>query len=230
MTVAALPASASLVHLYQFQGNLNDSVGSVALVNNGATVGAGSLTFGANEGPTLNAELGLAGTYSIGLQFSANDTGAWKKVIDFQNLTSDSGQYLYVASLTFVNTYARLGQGDDTVNPNTKIDLVVTRDGSTYSTYLNGVSQYSFTDSGNFGVAQNAVFNFFRDDVVSHQVEATGGTLYQLRVWNTALTQTEVNTAFAPVPEPSTVCAAALLAIPAGISALRAWRKNRMSA
>ena len=38
------------------------------------------------------------------------------------------------------------------------------------------------------------------------------------------------NVTLTAVPEPSTVCAAALLAIPAGISALRAWRKNRMSA
>ena len=44
---------AQLVHLYRFKGDLNDSIGSLAIIDDSGTFGSSSLTFAANQGPSL---------------------------------------------------------------------------------------------------------------------------------------------------------------------------------
>ena len=229
----AANSHAGLVHLYEFNNNLNDSVGSIALVNNGGTLNPTSLSFGANQGPTFNGEAGLAGNYSIGLRFSLSQLSGWRKVIDFNNRANDAGQYLYFGR---PNLYpAPLGLG--VVTPDTTVDLVVTRDGvsGTYKTYLDGILQYSYGDSGSqYAVATliggNSVFQFFQDDSVTGYREASAGTVNEIRVWNSALAQSEIADAFAPVPEPSTYLAGALLLLPFGLQGLRHLRSRKQAA
>lgn len=206
-------ASPTLVHLYTFNGNLNDSVGSVALQNNsGGVVGSGVFTFGANQGPTLVAESSLATNYSIGLQFSLTfgqnggdlDGNPWTSILNLSNLSQDTlNQYLLVGQPVF---YPITSQGSDVVPNNTTVDMLLTWDGTNYRSYLNGNLENSFTNPGLANAAivgGNSVFQFFQDD--GHSAESTPGSLYQLRVWNGALTGDQVNTAFQPVNPTSNV-------------------------
>lgn len=95
--LGAVPARADIIHEYQFQNTLNDSVGTTALVSNGGTLGLGSYTFGAGQGLHLNPTgLSNLGTYSIVIDFDfasfVGQNGS-SKIIDFQNLTRDIGLY-----------------------------------------------------------------------------------------------------------------------------------------
>jgi hypothetical protein len=198
-------ATPVLVHEYDFNGNLLDSVGSTAIQNNyGGTVGAGVFSFGPNQGPTLAAVSSLSSSYSIGLQFQLNldangysgDTGNyWASVLNLSDLAYDNNnQYLGAGHLNFYNY---TGNGPDTVLGNTPVQVLLSWDGTNYSSYLNGVLQNSFSSPGAADavvVGGNAVFQFFQDD--SHSGEAAAGSVTQIRVWNGALTGDAVAQAF----------------------------------
>jgi len=86
------------------------------------------LSFGPNQGPTLNGEASLAGNYSIGLRFSYSDFNTWRKIIDFKDRTSDRGQYFYGYSLSFLQFYPFV-TGPNSVDANATVEVVFTRDG-----------------------------------------------------------------------------------------------------
>jgi hypothetical protein len=90
------------------------------------------------------------------------------------------------------------------------LHIVLTRDAATdvVTAYVNGEQRFSFVD--NLSLATPPGFsnklNFFVDD----QLNGSGGTANYLRVFNGALTSTEVSTLFAAghpsaVPEPATI-------------------------
>jgi hypothetical protein len=223
-----------LVHDYVFQNNLNDSVGSIALTNNGGVVGAGSLTFGPNQGPTLLAEGGLKDNYSIGIRFSLSDLSGYKKILDFSGLTLDSGFYNLNGNLDFYPATA----GAATFAANQTVDVVLTRNSSTglLTGYLNGAAQFSFIDSTGLAIASLtgglSTFNFFRDDTATGLREASGGVVNEIRVWDSALGSASIADAFAPittsppglvaVPEPSTYALAGMAAL-----GLIVWQRRR---
>jgi hypothetical protein len=195
---------AGLVHLYEFNGTMNDSIGGVALIDNGGTIGAGSLAFGANQGPTFWGEASVNANYSIGLRFSFETVTGYRKIIDFKNRTQDSGQYVLSGEPRFYPV-----GGGGAVSADTPVDLVVTRDAATssYSVYLNGSTTpvFSFNDGSGLAVALfggQTVFHFFRDDLVNGG-EASAGVVSEIRIWDRPLSPGEIPTAFAPVPEPT---------------------------
>jgi hypothetical protein len=195
--------AALLVHQYKFDGDLHDSIGSLDLVNNGGTVNWGYLSFEPNQGPTLNAETGLAGNYSIGMQFELAEVSSYRKLIDFKNRAAEEGLYVQVSQLKFFGATDRAG----VIPANYLVTVICTRDGSACNVYQgqSSTAVLSFTDSLNLAVATTAggaaVFNFFRDDTYT-QGEASAGKLYEMRIWSGALAPAEIPSAFAPVPEP----------------------------
>ncbi len=245
LTAGLLGSAASaqvLVHDYQFLGNLNDSVGSLAITSNGGVLGVGSLTFGANQGPTLNAENSLVGNYSIGLRFSLSNLTSYRKIIDFKGLASDAGLYAQDGNLIF---FPATVFGAATFLAGRQIDVVITRDSSSnlFTTYLNGAAQFSFTDSSNLAVAgslspSSVPFSFFHDDFATAGSESSAGVVNEIRVWNGALSASAVSSAFAPlstgtpgvtaVPEPSTYALTGVIAL-TGMIALKR-RKAKASA
>jgi len=212
MAVATVPVApaAMMVHLYNFNGNYNDSVGSIPLVSNGGTLGAGYLDFGANQGPTLNMEAALAGNYTIAMRFSLADIGWWRKLVDFQNCSQDAGQY-YAGGYRYLDFFPVAG-GGGSITRNTMVDAVFTRNGAngTYAAYLNGSTTpvFSFADSGNIAVATviggMARLNFFQDDYQPGRPEASAGRVDEIAIWNGPLAPSEIPNAFASVPEPAT--------------------------
>lgn len=228
LTGAITPqAQAALVHQYQFSGDYSDSVGSIALTGNGGSFSGGELIFGQNEGPTLQAEASLTSVYSMGLRFSLDALNGYRKVLDFKDRASDSGQYLLDSNPEFFPVLT----GTGSVNPGVLVDLVVTRDAAnTYSAYLNGSLSFSFTDSTSLAVSPTAIYQFFRDDLATGGRESSSGKVDEIRVWNTALSASDVADAFAPVviPEPPTYLAGALLALPFGAQVLRRLRSRKL--
>src|SRR6516165_12089678 len=95
---AALFANAApftLTHLYDFNGNYNDTFGGPAITPNGGNLNTpGLYTFGVNQGLWLPQS--VFNTSSWAIEISANFTaenGTWKKLADFSGLVSDDGWY-----------------------------------------------------------------------------------------------------------------------------------------
>ncbi len=160
----------NLVHLFEFDNNLNDSLSSTVLTDNGGTINSDSYSFGANQGVFLDTALSLADNYSIGIQFSFESVSGWKKIVDFKDRIPDTGQYILSSKIYFFDpTIAGTGivQADEFIN------VVFTRSSldNVYTAYLNGSStpEYSFVDSSSKAIAFDnsgfAQFAFFMDDV-----------------------------------------------------------------
>jgi hypothetical protein len=200
LTMAA-PTYAGLVHNYDLAGSLADSLGGPSLVANGGTVNASDYSFGPAQGLTLsNASLANPGTYSVLIDFSFDDLTGWRRILDFKNLQSDTGLYNLDEALNFYD----IAVGTPAFTPGVPVRLVVTRDNATdlFTGYINGISQFSFNDSGDVAVfdAPNNVMKFFIDDIVVAN-EESAGRVSQIAIYDNALTASEV-AAVGAIPEP----------------------------
>ena len=186
-------------HIYELNNSLADSLGGPSLVNNGATLGATGLTFGANQGPSLSNAIDPA-NYSIEAYFQITSVGGYRKLIDFKDHSSDNGLYNLNTGLNFYNV-ATGSAG--TISANTMTHLVLTRDGGTQlvTGYINGISQLSFTDSGTIGTfsAANNIIQFFQDDTVTGGGESSSGFVDFVRIYDAPLTATDVADRYAAV-------------------------------
>jgi hypothetical protein len=222
------PACAQLIHDYEFNGSLADSLGGPSLTSLGGTVGATSYVFGAEHGLSLSNALTTASTYTIDLSFEFDTTNGFKKILDFKNLASDNGLYNLNSSLNYYN-FATGPAG--VIMPGAYVRVDLTRDNATGLVigYVNGVQQLSFTDTtadATFTAANN-IINFFQDDNVTGGNESSPGSVDQIRIWNTALSATAVAALGGPkvvVPEPSSL---ALAATGLAFLVLRARRARR---
>jgi hypothetical protein len=170
----------SVTYNYGLVGTLAEDSGSgPSLVSHGGTLGPTGYTFPApQEGLSLSGT-GAYDSYSIDIKFYFNDVnhapgccGPWERILDFQNLASDSGLYSLNGYLfLFASSYHPGDPSDHSANQvffnNTLADLVVKRDSTgLFSAYVNGVLQFSVMD--NTGSTKfsgpNNIINFFIDD------------------------------------------------------------------
>lgn len=191
--MAATGASATVVANFQLNGSLaNGAAGGVTLTNNGATLGPAGLTFAANDGPTLE-NLGVISTYSLEIKGSLDSTGGYRKIADFSDRASDIGFYNLNGDIDFY-PYAFGPFG--VLQPETPFVVKLTRDSNKLVTgYINGVSQFSFTDSSNQAVI-NSRLHLFRDDAATGYGEASSGFIDYVTL--------DTNPSAGGVPEPST--------------------------
>lgn len=230
---AAPRANAAVVHQFQFNGNLNDDVGSLVLESAGGTIGAGSYSFGANQGLALRNSLINPGEYTLEMIFRFNALNGYRKILDFNDRASDFGLYTFNGFLDF---YVGATAPSSAFSPGEDVRLIVTRDGSSnlFSAYVNGVQQLSFVDSRSLAVFSrpDRVIRFFKDDFVTGQTEATSGVVSFLRVYNDSLSVAEVGALGGPVavPEPSTALIGALGMLCLGGRSFFGRRRNRVSA
>jgi len=198
-----------LTHDYEFNGNLNDSLGGPSLVSAGGTITPTSYDFGPNQGLSLSSALASPGVYTIDMSFSFTDLTGYRKILDFKNLTSDNGLYNLNSALNFFPVVT----GSPVFSPNGFVRVDLTRDASnTLTGYVNGSPQFSFADSSYLAPvrATDNIINFFIDDTVTSQGEASGGSVNQIRLYDGALTAAEVEALGGPkpsgaVPEPAGV-------------------------
>lgn len=202
------PPRADLVHLYEFESGLGDTLGGPDITANGGVVGGGEYSFGLNQGLTLDTGVELASNYSIGLRFTfANSIAGFKKLIDFKDRESDAGVYSIDQSVGFLGIG---GSVDAVIFPNTVIEFVVVRDELTkmFHGYINGspIPQFSLVDPVGLSFAHNpgtaARFHFFMDDVVSTFSEAFSGTVDEIRFWDGPLSAEDIPSAFQVIAPP----------------------------
>jgi hypothetical protein len=109
---AALPAKAAVVANYQFQNTLSSTIpsapdlvpfvlGSYSSVSIGGTPTT-VYNFGKQQGLSLDATGLISDNYTIAALFSFDEISSWKKILDFQNLSTDYGLYTYDGQLNFI--------------------------------------------------------------------------------------------------------------------------------
>jgi hypothetical protein len=205
-------ANVVLLHNYELNGNLDDSVlGGPAITSQGGTVGASTYAFGDNQGLTLGSPLLTdAATYSIEMRLRLNavrssNNSNWIKLIDFKNGTTDNGLYSFDddadathSKLEFIPSVSAL----DVFEPGQFVHIVITRDGTTKDVvaYGNGSAQLLYTDAGDLGVfsGPGQIMRFWQDD--STLTEAGPGEIDFIRIYDSVLTDGEVS-ALVAVPE-----------------------------
>lgn len=202
--------AAVVVHEYALRGTLDDNQGGTSLASLGGQITALGYVFAANQGLTLSSSALSPANFSLELSFKFNDTGGYRKIADFHDRADDSGFYQLNGSLNFYPVVTA-----DTADfvADTNVHVVLTRDGTSnlVTGYVNGQQRFAFTDTSPLATitAANNKLTLFADDYATGEREASGGTVNYVRVFNGALTATEVDALFtggppSAVPEPST--------------------------
>ena len=227
--------AATLTHDYELNGSYADSLGGPSLVNEGGTLTATGYNFAANQGLNLSNAI-TPGNYSIELNFSLTDVSGYRKLVDYQDLGSDAGLYNLNSDLNF---YPGPTGSTAAITSGTQADVIVTRDSATNSLvgYLNGVQQFTYADTSNYGVfsSPNNIAEFFHDDTHTGGREASAGSVDFIRVFNGALTSTEAATLYAngvstTVPEPSQFAVIAIFGVGLAALGLRARKRSANAA
>ncbi len=187
---------------YQFQMNLNSSVGVPPALQN---VGAGNiyvsdsvdgcprtvLRFPQGNGLLLQPTSGVVPTnvYTIAMLFRFDTVSGFKRVLDFKTGTTDNGLYVYNGALNFYPTAS--GPAGSVLVSNW-VQVVVTRDATdTVAVYANGVPQFSFSDTAGNGVISTAnALRFFKDNNAIS--EESAGFVARIRLYAAAMTPAQV--------------------------------------
>ena len=203
-------APAALVADYQFNNNLQSSVGSPPDLQN---VGVGNafvadtvggqprtvLQFPMGGGVLLTPTSGVisSGIYTIVALFRFDEISGYRRIVDFKDPPVDKGLYSLDGFLNFFDSAI----GASAVIPAaTYVQVALTRDGSDQVVgYVNGAQQFAFLDSGNDGIIVGNTLRFFKDD----GSEESAGAVSRIRLFDTALSAAEVAALERPNPAPA---------------------------
>ena len=145
-------------------------------------------------------------SYSIELSFNFSNVGGDRRILDFKNLSTDTGLYTDNSALMFFisnfpNSQVIIGPSGAFV-PGQDVQLVFTRDAisGTVVGYINGAQQISFTDASGLAIfsATDNIIQFFIDDTF----EASAGVVDRIRIYDGALTGAQVTDLFNGGPPP----------------------------
>ncbi|MCW8924828.1 MAG: Ig-like domain-containing protein [Xanthomonadales bacterium] len=209
LSLAPAAQAATLTHKYTFETDYSDSEGSLPIVpvvsmisNPGGRHILGNYDPSKpNNGLTLTNGLSDTSDYSIVLVFEfdapSEGTNTFKKIIDFQGLTTDEGLYTSQYTLYF---YGATSPSGTPLTPEEDAHLVLTRDSSTklVTFYLDGVEQGSFTDNSELAIPSGNVLTFFEDDDTTRNTypEYHSGSVDDIEIYNGALSPTDVRSLY----------------------------------
>ncbi len=198
-TATSAMAAPVLVHQYDLNGNLLDSLGGPALVSLGGSLAStpGRYDFGANQGLQLTGGLSNpAGDWSIDFRASYSSlTGTWKKLIDFTNLVSDTGLYFANLGGNNILQFYNIANGTTPVNTGTDYTIAFTRSSTgIISGFVNGAQQWSVNDTNGFSATPGNILTFFTDDFATNQSEARPGSVDFIRIYSGLLSADDVTT------------------------------------
>jgi len=172
---------AQLLHDYELNGSYLDAFGGNPIVPNGGTLSATEYVFGSGQGPNVSGVIDPA-TYCIEMRFTPIAVSGWRKILDFKNLGSDNGLYIYNSKLQF---YPHPPGPDVVFAPGAPVTVLFTRDGPTkeMNGYVNGVLQWTITDTPNDATFSgvNNIIQILIDDLVVGG-EFTSGSLDYFRI------------------------------------------------
>jgi hypothetical protein len=229
LAMLLVPArSAVLIHSYTLRGTLADAQGGPALTAFGGQITSLGYVFAANQGLLFSSPLFTPANFSLEFSFKFESPTGYDKIADFSQLSSDSGFYQRDGQLNFYNAVSAAPLD---FLPGTTVHVVLTRDSASnlVSGYVNGQSRFSFVDTGSLAVTSGTL-NFFVDDLATAQSEASAGTVSSIRIYNGALTASEVASVFTAgqpplaIPEPSTT---ALLVVGSFVVLFAAHRRRK---
>ena len=205
-TTALCAQAASPTHLYLLN-DASDALGGPALTGLGGSFGTSAYgrvgySFGANLGLSLESAVPQS-VYSIDFTMALDETNGYRRLVEFKNLSSDTGLYNLGTTLNFFN----VATGPNDAFAIAQLARVtITRDAAgTFTGYVNGVQQINFNDSTGLGefTGPSQIAYFFRDDNAFGN-EASGGFVDYIRIYNVALSAAEVAALSNAVPEPGT--------------------------
>jgi hypothetical protein len=208
--------AATLVADYEFNGNLNSSVaGAPALIAvdpaNVASFSNGVYNFGGANEPTSqqgglqfdNSSGLLSSTsYSIFLDFKFDDrNGAWRRIVDVQNRTSDNGFYVDPGNNLDVFPVSSSSSGFTTGDFH---KVLLTVGNGVVTAYLDGDGSnqvlQTTTDVMNINNPENVINLFLDNTQGGGQGEWSAGSIDQALFYNGVVTFNQVGA----VPESST--------------------------
>jgi len=235
VVLAVAPAAqADLIGLYEFNGNLNNSITGpgalgdleLAPMTNGTRqvvdgrLQWSDITFEGGLNLKLGGISGGMTEYSIGIVFTlmVEELG-YNKILDFANLTDDSGLYKFAGSIT---AYPYTAFTSNHIYEGSRVIMVFTRTPESLSIYVEGSPAATDSKGNDLAVSgSNGAIWFFTDDMGLSEF-AKAGFIEEIRIWNTALSEEEARAAFAHIPEPSAV----LLGLGV-LLALQRWKRRR---
>ena len=218
---SASAALASAKADYRFQNKLSTSIGTApALTKIGpssntftsATVDSSSrkvLSFPRGNGLKLSPTTNVVsnGTYTLVILFELNNVGdlesRFRRVVDFKNGTSDSGLYIEKPPVgPSILSFYRQGQGtasrlnSSPIGANRYVQVMINRDQSGFVRgYVDGVQQFSFDDSSSQAavISGKNTLRFFKDNTSGGTTgEDSGGSVARIRLFDSALSETDV--------------------------------------
>jgi subtilisin-like proprotein convertase family protein len=184
---------------YQFQDTRSSSVsGAPALTDLGSNAFVtdtveGSprtvLRFAQNNGLSLAPTTGVmsSGRYTIVMLFKFQTVSGFRRLIDFRGGVSDEGAYVE-------NGHLKQGDRSDTIAPNTYVQVVYTRNGTTASQrgYVDGRLVLNGATGGVYDLAlAGTTLRFFRDDT-EFPNEASAGSVARIRIYDGPLSDSQV--------------------------------------
>ena len=193
---------APLVHHFEFNNNLNDSLPTGAVLDihpntADSRFSDGAWHWTASQHPgggliLLTDQISDPENYSIGFRFRVNDVGpSWKKILSFREESVDGGLYFYDGKLQL---YPFSVHEDITYSPDTYYDFILSRDTDKMMTVYVVQSDGSITkvyeeqdlrdESVPVLVDGMYQFMFFTDDTATSGEWTTGGSVRSIRVWN----------------------------------------------
>jgi hypothetical protein len=191
---------------YRFQNKLSTSVGNAPNLtdigprNNTfttATVDGAPrkvLHFPRGNGVKLSPTTSVVpnDTYTIVVLFELDSVDGFRRIIDFKNATSDSGLYIQNGRLRFFPTSSA---GPSPIAANQYVQVALSRDsGGTVVGYVEGVQQFSFSDTSGEAVTDaNDALRFFRDNQSGGaSTEHSAGSVARIRLYDSALSASDV--------------------------------------
>jgi hypothetical protein len=141
----------------------------------------------------LRLKTGVVGpSYTIVMLFELSTEGAWRRLIDFSDSTSDTGLYAGPSNDLYFFPDA---SGADTFAAGDWVQVVLTRDSGSSNLigYLNGKQEFTYVDTRGDGLPGANPTIFFHDNTTGGAVcESSAGDVARIEVYDSALSPSEV--------------------------------------
>ncbi|TWT94146.1 choice-of-anchor Q domain-containing protein [Neorhodopirellula pilleata] len=186
--------------LFEFNGRLRDSFGGVSLTSSDIGVFInGGYVFEPGQGLSLYAGITNPREYAIEMTFELGDRTNFQKLLDFKDLTLNTGLYNIDDVIYFYRENASDVDSNIKIQRGRQYNLLFTRVDATSEVQMliDGELAFSFIDSNDQAVLSeaNAVVHFFKDD---NQIsgDVASGIVTEIRIDNSPVVETPAEPIF----------------------------------